>query len=1371
MSYRLVPHSGNIAFGFLYEGHTTEMKFKVIDENGNTISNFNASALEFYLYQGVNKVKTVNARSADGGIITLGINTVSSLAPGNYQIALYYQTNGMPAQEGVAPSQYDRPGFSSGSDDKYVSFEIKKFTPENDNKTLYAYMAREFKGSVFGYNGINGSVEAETALLDKAAKLMGNINLTAKLVPNRAIMVNGLEVISLLPGGPTSSDDGVVKGVKGDVGTPGTSIRMYDGDISGVGVPSDRATVSYSKIYPTGVRVGDLVLDNYQHKEEFRGNPPGTDIGFWEVTAVDGDKVSVKGKSPGFTIPNGNGNDGKSAYQLWLEAGHQGSQQYYQEWLRGPKGAPGKPLTITVTAQTFSNDLKGQYGIVQTTGPNEATYKNLGRGITIMTFDTDLRLKEQKHFDVYVTTDTLKQAMDYMHTLVKSIVVIVEGDASYHSLDEMKLFQAMGGSPDLYNVTVNQAGRQVIALIGMTPDFGLKPGQGYSSFTEVGDKLSTSVVAAVGGQGIILNGASVAGTFLNVTDYGAVADGTTDNSAAIQSAIDAAGNGGTVFFPAGTYRIKAHLNLKSGVTLLGDSQVSTKILQKDSDAHTSSTDVHHVTIKNLTFTGPGMNASNGGGIFFGRKDNDNTLAINMENVTVEQCVGGGISISCPITSAFTNVRTLGIVGNGFSFYQEGTSVVFNNCYAITCTQAGFYMGQMNYCTFNACAAEVNGIGFHIAQVSNNIVLNGCGCEDQIPRDKADNYEYRGVDYQIEGGVGNALVGCYSRNNEYAGIVVAWGNPVIMSYRQIGKARYSIIAPKDSDTTIINPFTTSPMDVPDHAKITGKEKMDVTYIAKDTDLNSIKTPGNYSGRGATGLKNVPFSNGNWFNLLVFGDDDCLTQVITNSTQDETWVRTATNSAGQFRAWKNLNSDGMYRTMVDLTSSNWDQNTWYPVVNEGYYRDRWNKVEVNADLGDSGKPAWSTHGQGFTNHSSYKFTFPSWGSINPTGTVEDETTLWTRNDSVNPVHLDMNYNNGGIVLYLRGGGRYRIGYNNNANNWSPYHDGWTKNSVTFNPTTEEPTSFKATKQTMPGSKFTNIPALANWGGELVNLVDGKMPSVITENVDAGLELPSTQHGTAQVIEHFRADQFIGPDKGYDLSFKKGDIVYQSMIVRTNVDARLNSVAFWFKAKHGVGGIVPAHIEYLGEGVYKIWAEKLMTIDSTISCLELSCLGLTNWSHLELDCPFVAIKNTWQNVNTNLVTIDGRKVQNGGSEALGIGYITLNANHNQTDPFAWSLGKMEANTNYKLTFTARGTGTFQTYVYPNAVLSEDGVTGDGRRTFHAKNAWTKYEIYFKTLSNIGTGNKNLLIRIPQAGNEANGIQFSLDDIRLEKVGGGSL
>ena len=61
----------------------------------------------------------------------------------------------------------------------------------------------------------------------------------------------------------------------------------------------------------------------------------------------------------------------------------------------------------------------------------------------------------------------------------------------------------------------------------------------------------------------------ITGSVINVLDYGATGNGTTNDTAAIQAAIDAAQGTQQVFFPAGTYKVTATLNLYKGSNLIG----------------------------------------------------------------------------------------------------------------------------------------------------------------------------------------------------------------------------------------------------------------------------------------------------------------------------------------------------------------------------------------------------------------------------------------------------------------------------------------------------------------------------------------------------------------------------------------------------------------------------------------------------------------------------------------------------------------------------------------------------------------------------------------------------------------------------------
>ena len=111
---------------------------------------------------------------------------------------------------------------------------------------------------------------------------------------------------------------------------------------------------------------------------------------------------------------------------------------------------------------------------------------------------------------------------------------------------------------------------------------------------------------AVSGNDIIVK--DLAATYLNVKDYGAVGDGVTNDSAAIQNAITAAkSTGKSVFFPDGTYIISSLGSQNGRVIMIGTGNT---IIKGTFTYHESSFPVSADTNTPLTPAAPYFSASN-----------------------------------------------------------------------------------------------------------------------------------------------------------------------------------------------------------------------------------------------------------------------------------------------------------------------------------------------------------------------------------------------------------------------------------------------------------------------------------------------------------------------------------------------------------------------------------------------------------------------------------------------------------------------------------------------------------------------------------------------------------------------------------------
>jgi hypothetical protein len=282
--------------------------------------------------------------------------------------------------------------------------------------------------------------------------------------------------------------------------------------------------------------------------------------------------------------------------------------------------------------------------------------------------------------------------------------------------------------------------------------------------------IATSDMSLAGNQTVTGIKTYNAGTLLdkgsmvfNVKAYGAVGNGTTDDTAAIQSAVDAAwaAGGGTVWFPKATYKLVTNpvkLYSGTGATLVGYSNI--ELLGAGSIITQTSTGVDVIkclndvtygaksennSIRNLTlsFTGTATNSGNGlylaqvtaGGPIFKRW--------TIENVFVADCQGSGkygFNLEGMEASTFSRCKTslcsngYFINGGGQGNFTTGTnSTSFLNCYAYMGANGvnGFRMVEATYSSFTSCGTlwTADSIGTaYLLECCNSITFTSCGFE-------------------------------------------------------------------------------------------------------------------------------------------------------------------------------------------------------------------------------------------------------------------------------------------------------------------------------------------------------------------------------------------------------------------------------------------------------------------------------------------------------------------------------------------------------------------------------------------------------------------------------------------------------------------
>jgi Pectate lyase superfamily protein len=252
------------------------------------------------------------------------------------------------------------------------------------------------------------------------------------------------------------------------------------------------------------------------------------------------------------------------------------------------------------------------------------------------------------------------------------------------------------------NVTQNFAATQ--PLITEMAGFPVQTGHGGQVLGTDGSVLSW--VAQTGG------GSGPPPTYVNVKNYGATGNGTTDDFDAIMLAIAAAktlGFPGTVYFPKGTYKINHNLQEAdgsgfSGLSFLGDNPVTTVILAREDQGDAMLRLGSNSSVQRLGFNG-NMNAA-----LSGTTITNNRIGIgvfNASNVVIRDCFVSFCS--------HTGILVLACLGN---IYIQNSSV-FN------CGRIGINVGQspITFILNNYAAYCHNGPGIQLANTQQCIVRN------------------------------------------------------------------------------------------------------------------------------------------------------------------------------------------------------------------------------------------------------------------------------------------------------------------------------------------------------------------------------------------------------------------------------------------------------------------------------------------------------------------------------------------------------------------------------------------------------------------------------------------------------------------------
>lgn len=248
-----------------------------------------------------------------------------------------------------------------------------------------------------------------------------------------------------------------------------------------------------------------------------------------------------------------------------------------------------------------------------------------------------------------------------------------------------------------------------------------------ASVTDLGDEVALVTITGSGSGGS-------SSDVINVTEYGAFGNGTDDDTTYIQAAIDAAcalGDFRTVYFPAGTYKITATIDIDCSVRLLGAGGYpgagSTIVMTTNNTTAINQSGDFYLTIENMLIENNGTNAS-GRGIYAAGNViiNHSTVRDFFDNLYIDDPTGFAV-FSFIDDSWFTGAANDGIkiVGRANSINIRGVRMSNNANHGLNVDGGTFRLSVL------ACDIEENHIGIEVdglgggGQVTDSVSIKDC----------------------------------------------------------------------------------------------------------------------------------------------------------------------------------------------------------------------------------------------------------------------------------------------------------------------------------------------------------------------------------------------------------------------------------------------------------------------------------------------------------------------------------------------------------------------------------------------------------------------------------------------------------------------